>query len=370
MYTPLKKVNFYRRTLMTGCLHNLTEQGGISLCMKDTLRPAAYITQLFDTGDQDCTFNRLRVEGRFENVKLEVVAVASQTREALMDGSPVELDRYFADPKGDMDQKAAAMRVLPGLRRTGAQDILLHGLKGRYVWIMVRVDPAGDALCQIDGISLEFPRESFTDYLPEIYRQNEFFDRYIAILQSLYLDLEDRAEALPRQLDYETTSDSLVPELAGWLGLDNCAGLLDTSQMRHLIRHAGLYQEKKGTRAALKQILALATGIEPRILEHFDWETEALSSQRRQEMIRLYGGSPNCFCVILDWTGDQKERPIAELNRLIEDYSPMGTHHKLICLKHTSRLGTHCYLDVNSTLASPETASVDGITLGNYIMVG
>ena len=60
----------------------------------------------------------------------------------------------------------------------------------------------------------------------------------------------------------------------------------------------------------------------------------------------------------------------AQLEKLIEAYSMLGTRHKLVLLRPCSYTDTHCYLDVNSCLSTPERAAVDGVTLGGYFTVG
>lgn len=370
MKEPLKHVNFYKRALVAGCTHNLKATDDLALVLRKPMKAGAYLSKVFDTYDPDGTYNRLIVEGNFEGAKLEVIVAVSDYDQAVIDDKLTYLEEYLSNSRVDPQKKAAVLQGMRHVRMVNTKDILLHTLKGRYVWVYVGISPAEKAACRLEGIRLEFPMETFLDYFPEIYRDNDFFDRYIAIMQSLYLDIENKVDTLPALLDFESAPDHVVLDLAAWLGLDNSAGLFSIQQMRHIIGNVDLFQGGKGTRAALEEIIKLATGVKPRIIEQFQLYSVPASQSRRGQYNKLYGEGHSCYCIILDLTDKDVEINHALLDRLIRSYSPIGTTHKLILLNKNSHLDMHCYLDVNSALSTPETASVDGMTLGGYITVG
>ena len=252
------------------------------------------------------------------------------------------------------------------------QDILLHSLQGRWVYLGICALPQDSADCVLQGLRLEFPRYSFTQYFPEIYQQDDFFSRYIAVFQSLYIALESRVDEVPRLLDYESAADDQVETLAGWLGIDTAGGLFGPAQLRSLIRDSQLYQGGKGTRTALEKVVELVCGIRPQIVEYFQWSRLPMPAARRRLYETLYGGDGNTFCVILNMTAHPGPLPVSEaqLDRLVEAYSMLGTKHRLVFLRRCSYTDTHCYLDVNSCLSTPEMAAVDGVTLGGYFTIG
>ena len=108
------------------------------------------------------------------------------------------------------------------VRKVNTDDFLLHELKGRYLWILIRISGAAvDSHFCIEGFRVEFPWTSFSGYLPEIYQeagQNSFFERYMAVFQSMYEDLEQQVDHLPRILDYESTPDENLETLLTWTG--------------------------------------------------------------------------------------------------------------------------------------------------------
>lgn len=373
MKQPLKYVNYYKRILEKGCAQGFCPDDELTLHLSEQNAPGCYLTPVFDTRDPETVYHRLVVDGTFTGGRLEVLCAAADDLALPVDEAHPRLDAFLADPAVDSEEKAQAMRTLCHVQAVNAQDLLLHSLQGRYVWVMVRFWPAGPATARLAGLRLEFPKCSFTEYLPEIYQQDDFFDRYMALFQSLYLDQEKTIDQLPRQLDYENADDATVAQLAGWVGIENIGGVFTTDQLKELIRNSDLYQGGKGTRRALEQVLQLVTGQCPRIVEHFQWaQLGGLSPARQKLLDRLYGAGDEDFCVILDRT--QATAPLAvsakQLEELIGAYSVLGTRGRLVFLSRCSNTDTHCYLDVNSYLATPTQAAVDHVQLGGYITVG
>lgn len=366
MKQPLKQVNFYKRALAAGCAHGFVPDAELCLHLRDREGGAWFAA--FDTADADSTYNRLVVDGSFEGTKLEVIVAVAPA-----DVGPGEetLSDYLASGASPAE-KMACLTALPHLRAVDRQDILLHSLQGRWVYLCISAVPQDSAECVLKGLRLEFPRYSFTQYFPEIYQQDDFFRRYVAVFQSLYLDLESRVDEVPRILDYESASDPQVEVLAAWLGIDTAGGLFGPRQLRSLIRNSRLFQGGKGTRAALEGVVELACGVRPHIVEYFQWSRLAMTNERRRLYETLYGADGNTFCVILDMTAHEGPLPVgeAQLDRLIDAYSMLGTRHRLVFLRRCSYTDTHCYLDVNSCLSTPEMAAVDGVTLGGYFTIG
>ena len=372
MKQPLKYVNFYKRALVESCLHNLEVTDTLSLKLQNLLRAAGVVTPMFDTGEDQCSFNRAVVDGQFSKVKLEVIVAATDTLDVIIDDQPARLDDYFANPQVPLGEKARALQALDHVRLVNTQDLLLHDLTGQYVWVYVAVYPGEGADCTVEGIRLEFPKYSFSQYFPEIYQDDPFFDRYLAVFQSLYLDLEKQVDRVPSLLDYESTPDENVEEMASWLGIDNSDHLFTVDQLKEMIRKIHIFQGGKGTCQALEEVVRLVTGIRPRIVEQFRWDAPSTSLARRELMGRLYGEGSSQFCVILDLSHTERELPVSqeELDRLIDRYSVIGSSHRLVLLRKESHMDAHCYLDVNSCLSTPESLTLGSVTLGSHMTVG
>lgn len=368
----LKSVNYYKLSLMKGCLHNLTPDRQLNLELSDNSYPGTYISAMFDTRDEDMTFNRLCIEAEYSNSKLEVIVAATNMTEAVIENSRVSLQGVIENPQVNALEKRELLLSLPHIRKVNTEDMLLHTLKGRYVFIYVCVYPTADSKLSFAGMRLELPKEGFTEYFPEIYQGDEFFERFIGVFQSMYLDMEKRVDRIPMSLDYENTDEESLRYLAGWLGIEDKEGLFTPNRLRHIIANIDLFQGGKGTVVALQEVIFLVCGIRPKIVEHFVWSKLALSSVQREHMGELYGETSNHFCVIIDITKLNKPFPVERrvIEKLIESYSMIGTQYKLVFLKQCSHTDTHCHLDINSCLSTPEALSLGEASLGSNISLG
>ena len=188
MKQPLKQVNFYKRALVQGCVQGFKADDALSLHLENPAGGAWFAA--FDTQDEESTYNRLVVDGDFSGVKLEILAAVAPADSAL----GVEKITTFLESDAAPTEKMAMLMTLAHVREVNRPDILLHDLVGRWIFLCVAVVPQDGGNAVLRGVHLEFPRYSFTQYFPEIYQQDDFFRRYIAIFQSLYLDLEHRVE--------------------------------------------------------------------------------------------------------------------------------------------------------------------------------
>lgn len=361
------QLHYVNQALYAGCGHGLARQGR-ALAAQDA--PGHYLAPMFDAGEAHAGFGRLVLEGDFSGARLEVVAAASNSRRATIDDREVDLKDYFASPEISPEAKREALLALPHLHRADTADLLLHPLKGRYLWVMVSLYPQRQPAA-LAGVHLTAPWQPFSQYLPELYQGNDFFDRFLSVFQSMFLDLEARVDDLPTLLDYETTPPENLEFLASWLGIDNSRGLFSPEQLRRLIAQNDLFQGQKGTRAALEALVELVCGVRPRIVEHFQWMRPGLSPEQQAICRQLYGESPDHFCLVLDMT-EKDGLPVSEadLHWLIETNTAFGTRFKVVYLRRCHHTDTHCYLDVNSALSEPAVASVDGGNLGGHITVG
>lgn len=370
MREKLKYVNYYNHALTKGCLHGMQVTPEHALRMDGA--QGAYISRMFDTGTDDETFNRLAIEGDFEGLKLEVIVAATNETDVILDDRVQTFEQYLGSAEVPLAAKTEVMTHIPHVRMVNSTDLLLHDLKGRYVWICVILYSAGELTGLLKGMRLEFPKYSFVEYFPEIYQGNRFFERYLAVFQSAFLDMERDVEYTPQLLDYQRTPDGYVEYLAGWLGIDNSHKIFSPDQLRKIIEEIDILQGGKGTRYTLERIVEMLTGIRPRIVEHFQWSEIDMPPHARQTCQRLYGETSDDFCVIMDIS--RSKDPLAltqkEMDLLVESYSVIGTRFRIVYLTDCNHLDAHCYLDINSRLSIPETAAINREALGSHITIG
>lgn len=359
-----KKINYCRLSLHNGICsqmelsedHYLTGTGGGYF---------SYLAPVFDTMEYSCTFHRFIMHGNFKDCKFEVLVAAADKDIS---------ESIFEEGITPKDQEQI-LKTLKYVRKVNTHDFLLHDLEGRFLWIMIGVSASrADSRFVMEGFEVEYPRSSFVEYLPEIYHNEKdtFFYRYMAALQSLYENLEIRISDIPWDLDYETTRDENLSELAGWVGINEARFPYTSDQLRELIASLQEIQTGKGTKKILVKMLRMLTGKNVYVIEHFkwyDWMEE--SSQQIQDFARLYGADQTVFTVIVDFR-NVKPSEIPErrwLQEWIREYTPLGMLCNLVYLGESNHMDTHCYLNVNSYLSTPTHPDTKGFVLGgNYVL--
>lgn len=371
MKQELKFVNFFNSSLLKGYTTNLKVCNN-SLKAKNKTGYSGYFSKTFNTSSSDMTFNRMLLDADFSDCKTEIIISAFNSDTIVVDDDFVEIDSYLADKDISDEEKISVLKSFSYTRIVNAKDILLYDIKGRYVVVYIGVYTKKESDFTIRGFRVEFPKMSFSEYFPEIYRNNgDFFEKYISLYQSMYLDEEKKIDRIPALLDYETTPDNFVEELASWIGIDNKDNLFTPEQLRYLIKNSDFFQGKKGTAGVLSRLIELYTGQKPIIVEFFKWyylmkKNKSLTDQYK----KLYGDGGNHFAVIIDTLKLKREIDEKKLKKLISSNIPMGSKFNLILLEKCNHTDMNCYLDVNSYISTPKRATSDGIVLGGNLTIG
>jgi phage tail-like protein len=104
------------------------------------------------------------------------------------------------------------------------------------------------------------PRTFYLDFLPDFYREMDFFGRFLAIFEQTFDSYIQTLDVLWAHLDPLTAPQSLLPFLAHWVAwhLDSN---LDINRQRYLIRNALELYRWHGTRKGLCFYLHLYTDL-------------------------------------------------------------------------------------------------------------
>ncbi len=167
-----------------------------------------------------------------------------------------------------------------------SKDVLLYSLKGRYLYLQVRIFGEGDS--SIDTLRIMNPGDRFMNTFPEIYRsRNSIFHRYISIFSSRYDDFGEKIETVDRFLDIDTAGIELLEEYARWLGIRPDMSFKEDI-LRELIKNAYELNRRKGTAWAIRKIVKIVTGYSCKVYERSQMRGDY--SQKEQSTIdRLYG---------------------------------------------------------------------------------
>lgn len=103
-------------------------------------------------------------------------------------------------------------------------------------------------------------------YLPIIFQENDFFERFLLIFESIWEPLEQRQDHLPMYFDPRTCPEPILSWLASWFDLSYTLHWPEGRKRRFLAEVIDLYRWR-GTRYGLEHIIEVCTGYVPRITE-------------------------------------------------------------------------------------------------------
>ena len=359
---PLKRFKTCKKLTKSGLEIGFLEKENGSLLLSEENKKGYYFMRNFDTLEEEMQYNRLKLKGvGREDVRLTLHILALDDLYADYNNLFTAIDDILEDSKIDPQDKIDFLIELGAKTYVNKVDVLLHHLKGRYLWIALQVYKLESTDYVLESIEIEYPMQTFTHYLPEIYQQEGgFLQAYIGIFQSLYLDIEQSIDELPKYLDIDQAPDSFLNYLASWVGIDNSEEIFSAKQLRAIIKRAEPINSAKGTKRALQELITLYTETSPRIIEYFDWDERiGLDKDRRRLYEKLYGFNASWFAVIVNKSQSPHNLYYEKLRLLIERYKPAETQYHLVLLEACNRSDRHCYLGINSYLSELKFSQIN-----------
>jgi phage tail-like protein len=167
---------------------------------------------------------------------------------------------------------------------------LLHVPDATLAWVGVRLSGEGTTSPAVEQVRLEFDNSTYLDHLPAIYREDTtsdaFLPRYLALVESVFGEVEDETRGLGRLLDPAAAPAPFLAQLARWLALP-VASDWDEAELRAAV--AGAYAEAaasgtaRGLRAALRRFVGVDALVEEPVTQTAWW---ALADQDGPEAER------------------------------------------------------------------------------------
>lgn len=292
-----------------------------------------FVSRIYDSGKKGTEWNRL-----------------------LLDISPsaaIQIYVWIFEDRGEgeaMDGQYSVSRQLEWIKEraqyaSNYREMLLYGRRqgcGRYARLAVEILWRNeDAEVLLRGYALSFPRDNFSAYLPGIYRGNLQLDRYLAVQQSGYLELEQKIDTFASRLDTAYADGDGIRRLASWMGWGELAELAEEETLRKLLGTGVGLSGQKGTCAYYLRLAQLLTGREAVLTEEQD----------KQRATLLIKGRPSV----------RGERC---LNWLKENV-PIGIQMDIVVMHRTQRLDGQYFLDATACLSETESALSDrGVPIG------
>jgi phage tail-like protein len=168
---------------------------------------------------------------------------------------------------------------------------------------------------------------SYLEYLPGLYRDDEFMGQFLLIFESLMKPLERTVSHLALYFDPMVTPESLLDWLGYWVDL-----VLDPTwpmgRRRELVKSAAELYRWRGTKRGLAEYLRIYTGSVPEISEYI--QGMRLDQETKLGINTKLGssGEGHHFTVSVDVDGED-EIDINTVRSIIEAQKPAHTVYTL-----------------------------------------
>lgn len=291
------------------------------LLLQETEKQGVFVSGCYDSGTKDGEWNRLLLSVSAGAVFAAYVYLfnGEDEKQKISDMSIMEKYEYLKRHAQCTSQY---------------RDSLLYGnrmQKGRYAQLCVEMfQPMGKAEAVLEGFALSFPREDFTRYLPAIYRNNELISRYMAVLQSVYLELEQKIDRIAWELDYAYCKKENLIRLAGLMGYGDIAETADEEMLRKLLEKGVFLSCRKGTKPYFETLACILSG-----------KAAVLVEEKEKKRCRL---------LIKGEPGKDREACLEKL----KSRAPLGVELTIEVLRRTDRLNDSFFLDHTAALSGKE----------------
>lgn len=335
------------------------------LHLPENVNHGIYYSGVFDSLEKQTIWHRLQMTGNFGTVsKVQMAVYAADDRLIQLDGDWRDVEDVLKDKKLSSQDLGRWMEPYCQANFLKPEDVLLHQVKGRYLWFKLELEGRRKQHPEVSVIKLTFPKETWMKYLPEIYEEDSesafFLERYLGIFQSVYEDMTAHIEDIPSLLNPNTTGQEHLEWMAEWLALEN-RRLWNEEQLRYLIANAISLYQIRGTVRFMKKLFRLYTGRQPYVIERSQLEPFFYDCKMRQELERLYSNNPYKFTVLLD-TGNIETNNLDNILRRIADMAtPAGMECQIAIMKPYIFLGQYSYLGINSVLGQYKSVELNGM---------
>lgn len=341
-------------------------------------------------------------------------------------GTTVEFHYYISDefleenvlrklPESKWEEGLPGSSVAQGEMKRDA--LFQTEREGRYLWFRITLVGTEKLSPEVSEVTIFFPKVSYLEYLPSVYSENpvnrDFLDRFLAIFESLFFEIDFAIDHLGKWFDSEGTPPEFLEWLSSWVAADQERGERITrkkvteAKQREFISHAVSMYRDRGTRQGLEDLIFLYTGKKPIIIENLPAgcikrrsehgnrkENKRRESQkgdnsknespeknrnpeqkkflffppeearvkrsdrkrdgRREDSLHdvLYGGDNFSFVVLFEEKPEEAELEL--IKDIIEEEKPAYTTYRIKVLETWFYLDGHTYLGKNTMLRRPE----------------
>lgn len=332
----------------------MLKENGKLLTTSDGQRHILFL-QYIDSGEQDLEWGRLKLDVTMDvEMVISIQAFAVNHLNIMNENRVIDLESLLLSPEGGVEEKEAFFsqkEFLGSKKFIGCDDVLLYGIRGRYLWLCIELIGMGTA--SINRINVDSPGDIMLDVFPEIYQEKEsFLHRYLSIFSSVFMDFEYKIEGIHNDMDLETAPMNLLTVFGEWMGLNLSGSSLSEEKLRALLLHLHTFNRMKGTKQAVLGLAELLME-ETVILV----ERNLLDGGDRKLYDALYGSSPYDFTLLIN--GRASEQKQSCLLFYLKQFIPVRSRVNIVFLSHCCNLDSYCYLDINAAIYSGASGTLD-----------
>lgn len=324
------------------------------LHLKHGEKRGIFISRIYDSGSRETEWDRLVLDIN-KNIPIQAdVWLFDELQEG-------KLTKPGTDRPGEPDMQLKLLRARAQYHSNYREMLLFGHGQGRYARLAVEIfagEGYGDMIFR--GYRMTFPKESFTRYLPSIYRNHDPLERFLAVQQSIYLELEQQIDSLARELDYEFCNSGHALMLARWLGWGGLTEWLgwDNRPGKAMDRNTagGNKKPDKEEETILRRLLAAGISLNSRkgTCGYYTELTSILTG--RETLIIEEPENRKATVLVLGQPGDVGERGLEWMRRNV----PIGVSMEFVVLHRTDRLDGQYFLDRTACLSKYESELTPG----------
>ena len=346
-----------------------------------------YVSAALDGGSPGVQWHRVEIDADLPpGTWLKVQTVTADDPEVLSDPSTIPTVHpdppapepalvFTPDEDASCDVKPAAPAGIP--------DRLVLSPPGRYLRLRLALGSDGRATPTVRAVRVFYPRVSYLDLLPRVYRRDaegqRFLEHFLALFEHILTDVEDRYELFSRQLNPDAAPLDVIDWLACLIDLAfDPSWSLD--RRRALVAAAMELYRMRGTPKGIERFVEIYTGVRPTVIEGFLTRPEqppflgrpgsvlgcatslAPTSPRWPPEVVLVARHAHRFTVLVYLEDDCDEAVmLSVVDRIVETNKPAHTVHRLRAMRPESRVGwTQVGLDLRLGARTPPRTPIGG----------
>lgn len=360
-YFVLNKELDFKRGVLCACQWR---EGRLSLLPH--AGQGAFLSRVFDSRELQNTWHRFILKGQGPGrASLLFTFYGTDTLEVTIEGRRRLLPEFLADVSDSVLEKKELLKPWEKKQALFPEDILLHEVKGRYLFFLAELFAQGEEAPFIEEMTLYFPMDTWLKYLPGVYSRKEagadFTSRYLGIFQSIYEDMDWKIRNSSRMLNEKDTRYEYLEQIASWFQMKNM-DLWPENRLRKLLGQMRELFARTGTVPGMLGLLELYTGERPILIE--------CGRMQGEKERKMYGVNPYECILLIKEKYMRTDREYKALICLIDQMKPAYMQVTVFPLKPQIVLGSHTYLGMNSQIAGFEPMTLDGRALLAFSSVG